>query len=376
MARIDRYVLRQLLAGALSIPAILLLLLWTTRSLRYVDLVVEENVPVTFFFRLALTTLPQSVALVLPLCLFVATLISYQRLIAGSELVVMQAAGMSPLQVARPALIAASVAGLLTAALTVWGVPAAETAKRHLQYQVNTELGTAIVESGKFSDVGGGFVIYARERSGDGNLRDIMVHQTYPDRRRTATIFAQRGNLVETPAGYRLALTDGSRQEFNRAGKKLDVLYFDRHVVTLDRAAQAVGRRDRDPRERSLMALLFPEPHVAAPSKRREWRMIGHQRILQPLYTVAFMLVAMAALTYGEVSRRGVAKRIIAAVAVAVAAQAAAMAMMNAARGDGLYIVATYLLVAGLVVGALALMHRRPRRRRWRRPPPGLEAAG
>ncbi len=76
-ARIDRYILRQLVLGLLAITCGLVALIWLTQSLRFVELVVNRGLSLRVFVQLTSLLIPSFVAVILPITTFVVVQFVY-----------------------------------------------------------------------------------------------------------------------------------------------------------------------------------------------------------------------------------------------------------------------------------------------------------
>lgn len=79
-------------------------ILWLTQSLRFVELVTNKGLPLSLFIKMTSCLMPRLFSLLSPISVFVAVLFVYNRMLSDRELVVMQSAGISPWQNARPAI--------------------------------------------------------------------------------------------------------------------------------------------------------------------------------------------------------------------------------------------------------------------------------
>src|SRR5260221_4151568 len=105
MSWITRYILRQTLATMVFVAVCFTAAVWLLQSLRLIDLIVNRGLSAGLFAYLAILILPRFVDVVLPIAVFIAVLFTYNPLLTESELVVMPAPGMSPTDLAPPALI-------------------------------------------------------------------------------------------------------------------------------------------------------------------------------------------------------------------------------------------------------------------------------
>ncbi|MFM8801931.1 MAG: LPS export ABC transporter permease LptF [Tagaea sp.] len=370
MTRITAYILRQVLTTALFVLINLTLAIWLTQSLRFVDLIVNRGLSVGGYFYLTVLLMPNFLALVAPIALFVATLFVYNRLTGDSELVVMRAVGYGPGQLSRPALILAAGATALSYALHLWVMPIGFGQFKELQADIRSDYSGLLLQEGAFTRIGQHLTVYVREREASGDLRGIIVHDT---RNPTdpVTLLAERGTLAATEDGPRVILLNGNRQQVDRAGGKLSLLYFERYSVEIGQTGAAREFRWREPGERFLHELLWPDMD-SSNDRFFARRLIaeGHTRLTAPLYAFALVIAGLALLLPGDFNRRGMGKRVLAAAGAGVALQALSIAMPNFAARLPAAIPCLYAVpLAAIALSAWALVQS-PRRRRAREPAP------
>jgi lipopolysaccharide export system permease protein len=363
MRRIDRYILRQLTGPFLFFTATLTGVIWLTQSLRFVDLIINKGLSAGLFFYLTLLILPGVWALILPIALFASVLYTYYRLSADRELVVMGAAGLGPHALARPALALAGLVTLAAYVLTLWLMPLGQRSFANLKTELRTNLSYVLLQEGAFNTVGSGLTVYIRARGAEGELLGILVHDgRIPDR--PSTMMAERGALVRSDQGPRLVLIAGNRQQIDRAGGQLSMLYFDRYTLDLAPFVNPSEVHWLEPGERYLGELFYPGRSPDDVANAGRLRAEGHDRLAAPLYGVAFTLIALAALFSGEFSRRGLGWRVAGAVAAAVLVRLSGLALVNLTVKLPALAPLIHLNLAAAIGGALWLLlrQRRPRR--------------
>ncbi len=359
MALISRYILRQVVLLGLFVTAALALAIWLSQSLRFLDVILNRGLPLGVALRFLALMLPGLLTIILPLSLFIAVLFVYHRLIADSELVVVRSSGVSNLGLACPALAVAALASGLCLFLTAFGMPASYRSFHALERTIRDRYAQILVEPGVFTDVADGVTVFARERTRNGLLRGVVVHDVRdPANRLTYT--AQGGRFVPTPAGPRVVLEDGTYQKADGAGRDISVLYFDRIVIGLADLGGTAAAAERDPRELYLHQ-LFNGPYRDRADMLLE-RAEGYQRLVIPIYAMTFTLIALAALLHGSVHRFGRWLRIAIAVAGVVAVQSAGFALQSlAARLPSLAPLMYVVPLAGGFAGLVVLIGRWPR---------------
>jgi lipopolysaccharide export system permease protein len=352
MTRLTRYILRQNLGVTLFVTAALTAAIWLAQSLRLIDLIVNRGLSIELFLYLALLILPRFLDIVLPIAVFIAILFTYNKLIGESEVVVMRAAGISPAQLARPAMILALAATAIGFALSAYFLPLANRAFKDLQFEIRNQFAAAVLQEGTFTAISDHLTVYVRGRAPNGEVAGLLVHDDR-DEQRPVTLIAERGAFVDGENGSRILMINGNRQQFDRATGRLSVLRFERYTLDLADLRDAPGVRTPEPQERNLYELwTSPERH-----SERGWMVEAHQRLITPLLSLSFAVIPLACLLCGEFNRRGQVRRVLLAVAVAFAFQALDLGVRNlASRQDAAVPLMYVTALLPLFVGSLVLL--------------------
>lgn len=361
MSGITWYIFRQLIVGTTLVSVALAFLVWLTQSLQFLQFIVNKGLALGAWLKLTVLLLPWFLSVILPAALFFVVLFVYSKLSLDRELVVAQAAGMSRVRIAAPALLCAGVSVFMGLLFTLYLVPESMRSFKELQWTIRSDVSQVLLRDGTFNQIGENLTVYVRGRDRNGDLIGVMVHDTRdPDR--AMTIMAERGSLGD---GSSVILHNGSRQELPRGTGNLSVLYFDSY--SLDFRGVGAGGDDRyaDIRERPTGELFtLSEADGITPANVVRMRAEGHQRVVGPLGAMAFTLMGLAFLLTGPFDRKGQTKRMLGAIAVVVALQAAALGIMSLASKDLVYIPAMYAVaLLPIPVGLYILLAPQ-----WRRP--------
>jgi lipopolysaccharide export system permease protein len=359
-SQLFRYVLRQLALALVAATAGLALLVWLTQALRFVELVLNRGLSLLVFLELTMFMLPNFVAIILPVATFIVILAVHTRLEGDRETVVMRAAGMSQLALARPGLALALAAAVAGWALNLWIVPESYRAFREYQFEIRNRMAAVLIQEGVFNTLGEGLTVYVRKRDPDGGFRGIMVHDER-DRGAPATILAERGRLTLSGDLPQVTLENGTRQELDARTGRLRILTFAENTLTLAAPAERDEVRYRDARERGVLELFDPpaSENISARDRAR-FTVEAHQRLAGPVLTLSLAAVALAIVLGGGFSRHGRTGRLLAGVGVGAALIAAGLAIGNAAasRLALIPLIWVHALLPGAV--ALALLLRPP----------------
>ena len=329
MNSLDRYILRQCLTMMIFVTAALSAAVWLAQSLRLVDLIVNRGLSVALFSYMAVLILPRFLDIVLPVGAFIAVLFVFNRLTSESELVVMRAAGLGPLVLARPVFILGGLAFLVLMSLSAYFLPASNREFKDLQFEIRNRFVSALLQEGTFTTISDKLTIYIGGRNERGEVIGLLINDDR-DPKQPVTILAEQGVFANTAEGSRVIMVNGSRQRFDRETGKLSVLTFERYTLDLAMMRDAPLVRFRDGQERFLGELFWP-PADLDPATRDSFLLEGHQRLALPLSVFSFVMIPLACLLPGELNRRGQLNRVLLAVGLAVLFQAVDLAVKNLA---------------------------------------------
>ena len=332
MSVLDRYVLRQCLAVMLFVTAVLTVTVWLAQSLRLVDLIVNRGLSAEIFAYLAVLILPRFLDIVLPIGAFIAVLFVFNRLTSESELVVMRAAGLGPLALARPVFILAAGAFLVLFSLSAYFLPASNREFKDLQFEIRNRFVSSLLQEGTFTNISDKLTIYIGSRNERGEITGVLINDER-DPQQPVTLFAERGAFADAKNGSRIILVNGNRQRFDRATGKLSNLTFDSYTLDLATLRDAPGVRFREAQERFLGELLLP-PAELDPATYRSFIVEANTRLTVPLSVFSFVMIPLACLLPGEFNRRGQLQRVLLAVLFALLFQSTDLGVKNLAASN------------------------------------------
>lgn len=375
MGRLNLYLLRQLIVALLFASVAVTFVILFTQSFRLLSLVIDNSSTMWFFFRLIALSVPTFLPLVLPLGLGVAVLFVYHKLAVDSELVVMRAAGVSPMRQALPALILTGAIVVLGYFLTLWITPAANRHLVALEYNMHDNFAVLLSRPGNFNDITDGLTFYARARGTGGALEGILMH----DVRNPAmpvTIMAERGQVTNQNGQPELVVFNGKRQEMNIATGQLSQLAFDQYTLDINQMFNNATTRLAEPREQTLGELLNPNTEAVNQRSTHERLMAElNERAVTPLLAISYALIALAAILSGEFNRRGMSRRIMGAAAAIVIVQVANMSLSSLIVRQSWLTFTLYLAVLLPIAICIALLNMERLRAILRQPAPEVTAA-
>jgi lipopolysaccharide export system permease protein len=342
MSRLSFYVLKQLIGPVALFAFLMTCVVWLTQSLRLLDLVINRGQSVPTFVYLTILILPSLLIIILPIAFFFGALYALSRLNSDSELVVMASAGFSRAQLSVPMFMAAAMVMALTYLCGLYLMPAGQRAMTDKVVDIRADIGAALLNEGTFNTPAKGLTVFIREIDSDGSIRGVLVHDNR-NRRAPVTYLAESGQMAQTPAGARLIMVDGTVEQSAKGGAHLTVLKFQRYVFDLDQFAGPAHVTGRAANERYLGELFWPDPNLNA-RVRSAYFAEAHNRLSQPLYCIAFALIALAAVTRGRRARGANALRMTIASAAATSIRIAGYGVQGLAVSSSTLCVLFYLI--------------------------------
>jgi len=327
MLNMNRYIMRQLLIPTLFVTFALTGVIWLSQTLQFVEKLIE-GLPISTFLTLTVLLLPGILKYTLLLGLFFGTLFAFNKLYSESELVVMWSAGLSNGALTRAALYLATAVMLLLYILNFLLTPYGLRTVRELRVEWRESLASVVLKEGVFNSLSNNVTVYIREKTKDGSLLGILVHdETVPEK--PVTYMAEEGAFIKTDEGPRFFMRKGNIQEVQKEEAKLSILYFDDYTLDLSQYEQGSGALWLKPSTRYFSELMWPEDTATTRRNMDEINQELHQRFGLPLYSITLTLIAIAGVLGGEFTRRGRPKRILIAGAAGVITIVIAMASFN-----------------------------------------------
>jgi lipopolysaccharide export system permease protein len=357
MRLIDRYLLRQLagptLLATLALTGVALL----SQSLAGLDLIVNQRQSGIVFLKITLLYMPQLINIILPIAVFVAALVALNRLHTEQEIVVCFAGGMSRWRVISPAMRLACTVAFLALVMNLFVQPAAFRTLRQELFEVRTDLASTLVREGEFTEPVAGLTVYAQTVDGDGDFRNLFIHQEKSNG--TSTVYTADAGRIDTRAGRTvLLMKNGTTQEFSERGV-LNYLTFNEYPFELSEITNSAELIHYKPSDRWLHELFFPDLTQDWERKNRLSLLAeGHARIATPLYNMAFMALALSAIIGGGFSRLGYANRIAAMGALAAVTRIVGFVVQAACEDNAWLNVGQYLIPLGVIAFGLRAIFR------------------
>ncbi|MGZ5828403.1 MAG: LPS export ABC transporter permease LptF [Xanthobacteraceae bacterium] len=312
MGSIDRYIFRHTLGAFLLVLVSLTSIIWITQALRDIDLMTSQGQSMLVFIGITGLVIPQLMLVIAPIALVIAVAHVLNKLATDSEIIVMNAAGMSPWRLFRSFFSSALLVALMVVFVAAYLSPKCLRELRRWATEVRADLVTNIVQPGRFITIENGLVFHLRERQPNGLLLGIFLDdRRNPDEE--STFLAEKGEIVENDDGTFLVLVDGSVQRHQGNQRDPNIVKFERYAFDLSQFSNPTQSQNLSVRELYLWELASPSPNDPTFKQfPNRYRAELHDRIVAPFYPIAFTAIAFAWLGAPSTTRQSRAMAIVA----------------------------------------------------------------
>jgi len=304
MGSIGRYIFRTTFGAFLLVLISLTGVLWVTQALRDIDLMTNQGQTILVFIALTGLIIPLLIMVIAPIALVTAIGYVLNKLGTDSELIVMNSAGMRPWALFTPFLIVTVLVSILLSSVSAYFAPEALRMLRRWLTEVRTDLVSNIVQPGRFMQIERGLTFHIRERRTTGVLVGLILDDRRDPKERV-TILAEQGEIVKNERGNFIVLENGSIQRHDAKERDPNIVIFDRYAFDLSRFAGGGQVIEYSVRERYFWELIDPNPNDRLfKAQPGQFRAEFHDRILAPIYPIAFTVIAFAFLGAPRTTRQ------------------------------------------------------------------------
>lgn len=254
---IFRYLSRQILVSTLAVTAVLTLVIVSGRLIKFLTYAAAGELSPEFVLQSVAYRVPGMLMLILPLGLFLGVLLAYGRMYLESEMVVLQAGGVSPKRLTGYALGAAFGVAVLVAFLGMYGSPYAWK-QMDILYQKQSEASELdMLSAGRFQNFSGSHrTIYTSGAESSDALGLIFVSESDEKTGQISVVMADSGRKVdEQNSDLRyIVLEDGVRYEGVPGQANYQAISFDEYGFQLP--PSNLRRRSADVNALTITELL------------------------------------------------------------------------------------------------------------------------
>ena len=242
---ITRYLLREIGQTYLAVMAVVLLIALSNKFIRYIAKAAMGEIAPDLLWQVLLFQIPDLVAFLMPVTLFLSILLSLSRLYAENEMPVLFACGFSWQKLTQITLVLAFLVSLASASLTCyWGPQLAQEREKLLRQEGPLFL-LQTVTPGRFHSINKDrFVFYINDLNSDRSQFGQLFIAEYPkakgEKKQEWTVLTAKTAEVSIDPDTGLSfvtLQEGRRYQGTPGKKDYSIVTFDRYRHLLENPA-------------------------------------------------------------------------------------------------------------------------------------------
>jgi lipopolysaccharide export system permease protein len=197
MGSIDKYIFRMTLASFALVLVSLTGAIWITQALlRGIDLMTSQGRTLLTFSGVTSLAIPALILVIAPIALMIAIPHTLNKLATDSEIIVMNAAGLSPF---RPFLYATVVVAVLVAFIDSYLGPGGMRRIKLWDAHITADAPANILQPGRFAQLDQNLTVRVRERQAGGLLVGMFIDDRRDPKERVRNV-ADHGTVFKSNA--------------------------------------------------------------------------------------------------------------------------------------------------------------------------------
>jgi lipopolysaccharide export system permease protein len=346
MASIDKYIIKKLVISLGFVCLGMLSLAWLIQILKMLDEAIIRGADILTFLKLTLSVIPNVLAQILPLSVFIATTFVLINLARENETIILITSGIKANRIFRPFLYFGTLSTVLLILFSLFLAPAGMRYAKHKMFQLKNDLSSTIIRDGLFSMPARGLTVYAQRKDKDNSIYGILVH----DNRNSSnpiTYTANKGYFINENNSPKLILIDGSIQHRDLLNPEtgITIVTFERNEYLFSEFLPEDMNFNLDSSQRFLHELFNPKKDdIYAQNRLNVLWAVGHHKISQLLHPITLILLSFVFLIGRTFEKNEKNNSILYIISLAFIFQLIDFFILGLAQNGVLWVVMLYFL--------------------------------
>ena len=279
------YLINQVLAPFYASLVILTSILFLSKLIPILDIILDYNIRLDDFIRLYAYFTPQLLLFALPMSSMMGVILGTTHLNNENEIMVLKASGISLYRMLPPVIIVALSTALLTGFISIYLIPAGNRAKMELAFQLAKEKVEKSMHEKRFSESLGDIVLYADHIDQMTGIWKGVYISDMRNSKHPVTIISKSGKISadSTVGTLSISLNKGI---LNRAtSDAAQTIDFERYDMTLPLEAPQTNPLARVDESNMLQSELLAEADRLGRNTQKAVYFINefHRRLALPV---------------------------------------------------------------------------------------------
>lgn len=283
---LKKYIRSEILKSSSALLLVLLLIFSLHRLVYYLRHAASGELSGELIGQLLLLQIPRILGLLLPLGLFLGSLLALARMYADQEINVMRAVGLGHGWLMRTVFTPALILAMVALGLTAWLTPWATAKQQSILDKQRAQRDLVLLKAGRFHQSSDGrTIVFVYEKDSDGRMKRVFMAQIpQHDRDDIRVVTSDNGQILRMENDERfLVLDNGEQVSLPIDMSEASITKFGKYLVSIpEPLAKPTGLRISATPTEELWAA-----HDRAAMAELQWR------ISSAISVVVLMLVAV-----------------------------------------------------------------------------------
>lgn len=237
---------------ALSLIALNFLLM-TEKILRLSRILSGIGTSVSDMAKIVAYIQPSLMILTIPMAFLLSTLLTYGRMNADNEIVVLKASGLPLTEISRPVFLLGYLLFFLTLLISFYIGPLSSARLREFLSKTIIEKAPQSIEAGVFNTTFKDLVILVREKPSPEGLKGIFIYDSR--KKKEPKVLVARDGIIKADRDMNISMfiRDGYMHISRPEGLASTEIFFDRYNLTLHIANEGPSKRNSELRPLELL---------------------------------------------------------------------------------------------------------------------------
>lgn len=293
----NRYIITEMLAPFSINLLVFTFLFLMTEMVEITDWIVNYDLDLWAVFKIILFTLPWFLMFIIPMAVMMAVLLTFLRMSNDNEIVALKSCGLSVYRLLPPVLTFALFGCLLTAFITLYGVPQSKTALDKMAIQLAATHADIGLKERTFNDAFDDVMLYVNKiDTQNKKLIDVFIEdKRQPDI--VSTVVAPEGRLFSEPEKFtfHLLLSNGTIHQTNLKDRSATSIQFDTYMLSLD-FKKEIEKYDENDKHREAMSIGELRQYMKNRAQKDQdyykAKIVLHRRFSIPIACLTMGLIA------------------------------------------------------------------------------------
>jgi len=296
----NRYIIKEMLTPFSINLLVFTFLFLMTEMIEITNWIVNYNLNLLAVLQIIIFTLPWFLMFIIPMSVMMAVLLTFLRMSNDNEIVALKSCGLSVYRLLPPVLIFALFGCLLTAFITLYGVPHSKNALDEMAIRLASSHADIGLKERTFNDAFKDVMLYVSKiDTQNKKLIDIFIEdKRQPDI--VSTVVAPEGRLFTEPGKFifHLLLSNGTIHQTNLKERSATSIQFATYKLSLDFKKEIDDLENRE-KHREAMSIKelgqYMENRAGKEGKDQDYykaKIVLHRRFSIPLACLAMGLIA------------------------------------------------------------------------------------